>query len=113
MDIFKWRTQLQDKAESAYTQNIREAQFGDGYKQVAGVGINIETESWALSWTSDKKTSLEINEFLRSHIISAFQWENPLGEIALYRVSKDSIKYSPLSYNAATVSGTFERVHSV
>ncbi|MBI0103308.1 MULTISPECIES: phage tail protein [Orbaceae] len=49
MDIFTWKTQLQDTIEMSYGQNVREVNFGDGYTQVAGLGINIHNEKWALT----------------------------------------------------------------
>ena len=45
MDIFTWKTQLQDTIEMSYGQNVREVNFGDGYTQVAGLGINIHNEN--------------------------------------------------------------------
>lgn len=112
MEIFRWETQLQDKPELLYSQNMREAKFGDGYAQVSGEGINIHNEKWTLSWTNTKSISLEILSFLQMHITKSFLWTNPNGEKLIYRVVKDSIKVSPVSHSVMSISAEFERVHS-
>lgn len=112
MDIFTWKTQLQDTIEMSYGQNVREVNFGDGYTQVAGLGINIHNEKWALTWTNPKNISLDILKFLQLHITKSFIWKNPSGKNQIYRVVKDSIKSTPLSQNVLSISAEFKLVHS-
>lgn len=46
-DTFTWCVRID--AEEVLTVATISAQFGDGYKQVSGVGINQEAESWTLA----------------------------------------------------------------
>ncbi|MCG5279863.1 phage tail protein [Providencia rettgeri] len=54
MDEFKWRTQVQDSPVGEFRHRVREVVFGDGYKQVAGDGINPESQSWPITYTGLK-----------------------------------------------------------
>lgn len=70
----------------------QEIQFGDGYKQVSGVGINQDNASWDLSCNGKLSEISLIRTFLKSHVTVSFWWVNPWGEKKLYRVKRDSIK---------------------
>lgn len=50
MEEFKWRTQIQDSPSGEFKHRIKEIKFGDGYKQVAGDGINPESQTWPFSY---------------------------------------------------------------
>ncbi|WP_272518480.1 phage tail protein, partial [Providencia sp. PROV208] len=47
IEEFKWRTQTQESPVGEFKHRIKEVEFGDGYKQVAGDGINTESQSWS------------------------------------------------------------------
>lgn len=112
MDKFSWKIQVQDRAELSYTQNVREVKFGDNYAQISGVGMNIDNEKWALSWTNERVVSLDILNFLKNHITKSFLWTNPHGSQQIYRVVRDSIKSTLISNNVMTISAEFEMVYS-
>ena len=40
IEEFKWQTQLQDSPSGEFKHRVKQVEFGDGYKQVAGDGIN-------------------------------------------------------------------------
>ena len=71
--------------EGAFTQRIRSVQFGDGYTQRSGDGINIESQSWPITFVGSTDLIRPIVAFLRRHNgYIAFQWVNPLSELGLY-----------------------------
>jgi len=89
--------------------NIRSAQFGDGYKQISMSGINPTSESWDLNNNSFIEEAKRLRDFLISHVATSFWWVNPWGERKLYRVKSDSIKTSFLNNQYITTSFTFEQ----
>jgi phage-related protein len=61
----------------------QEIQFGDGYKQVAGVGINEDNATWELSCNGKLSDMAVIRAFLKFHVTKSFWWSNPWGEKTL------------------------------
>lgn len=106
-DTFSWKTRK--SAQGTESVSTVQAQFGDGYKQIAGNGINTASEIWNLDWTGTREDAAELRDFLRSHVISSFWWINPWGEKNLYRVKFDSIAVSFPTGKKATLSFTFEQ----
>lgn len=109
IDTFTWRTQIQSGMEGTFDHRVRTSQFGDGYKQVSGDGINPETQSWPVSMAGRNVEMLPVLTFIRNHTVSSFIWTPPFGEPGLFRVVNDSIRASPLSSNAMTITATFEQ----
>ncbi|CAI1120102.1 MULTISPECIES: phage tail protein [Serratia] len=67
------------------TQRVREVQFGDGYKQQSGDGINGEHQSWPLTFVGNWQYIVGIRNFLKRHEgFRAFKWRTPLFELGLY-----------------------------
>lgn len=106
-DTFTWRT----RKTAQGTESVRtlQAQFGDGYKQVSGTGINDKSETWDLDWTGKRSDAAVLRAFLLSHVTTSFLWTNPWGEKKLYRVKADSFSVSFPSGTKATVAFTFEQ----
>lgn len=88
---------------------VIQAQFGDGYSQVASSGINSVTESWSLMRRDRVADIVPVRAFLKSHVISSFWWTNPWGEKRLYRVKHDSIATKWLTEGFVELSFTFEQ----
>ncbi|WP_034913039.1 phage tail protein [Erwinia sp. 9145] len=109
IETFTWRTQTQGNMEGSFDHRIREAQFGDGYKQVSGDGINPETQSWPVTLTGRQRDILPALTFIRNHTVKSFIWTPPFGGPGLYRAVKDSIKALPIGGNAMTITATFEQ----
>lgn len=107
IDTFTWR--IQGQPEGNYAQRVRTAQFGDGYKQVAGNGLSIETQTWPLSFTGQKAQMIPLLNFVRSHTTKSFAWVPPHGVKGLYRVVADSIRSIPVGGTVITVVVTFEQ----
>lgn len=104
-DTFTWRP---DKsAPATMGQRTRSAQFGSGYTQEAGDGLNTETQSWALTFTGDKSRIIQIRNFLRDQGgYKAFIWSTPL-DGPLYFKCK-TYTPTPLGGTAWTLAATFE-----
>ncbi|WP_038188352.1 phage tail protein, partial [Xenorhabdus bovienii] len=87
----------------------RSVQFGDGYKQTSGDGINSQRESWPLSFVGALFEIEPIIAFLREHQgWRSFKWRNPLSELGLYQAGKFNIQASGAYF---TLSVTFTRVY--
>lgn len=83
-----------------------EVQYGDGYTQITGDGINTETHSWPLTFKGMNAEIKPILAFLRAHAGSrAFKWINPLGELGLYR--SKNLKVAVLDFARMSVTVTF------
>lgn len=107
IETFTWRTQ--DQPEGSYDQRVRTSQFGDGYKQVSGNGLHIETQIWPLSFIGQKAEMLRLLDFVRTHTTKSFIWTPPYGVRGLYRVVADSIRAIPVGGFVMAVSVTFEQ----
>lgn len=112
IETFSWRTQTQDQPQGTFVHRVREAQFGDGYKQVSGDGLNPETQSWPVSFTGTEADIRPILAFMRRHTVNAFIWTPPWGEAGLYRVAKESINAMPIGGRAMTITATFEQSYA-
>lgn len=112
MEEFKWRTQIQDSPSGEFKHRIKEIEFGDGYKQVAGDGINPETQTWPFTYMGLKDEVMPIFKFIRQHTTKSFIWTPPFGEKGLYRVKADSISMIPISSVVMKLTVTFEQAFS-
>lgn len=110
IETFTWR--VQGQPEGSLNQRVRSAQFGDGYKQVSGDGINPETQSWPLTFSGNKSDMQPLLAFVRRHTTKSFIWTPPLGEKGLYRVTADSIRVVPIGGPAVSISATFEQAYA-
>lgn len=113
IEEFKWRTQTQESPVGEFKHRIKEVEFGDGYKQVAGDGINTESQSWSFVYTGHKSEVMPIFSFIRSHTAKSFIWVPPFGDKGLYRVKADSITLKPIGGSSITITATFEQAFSV
>ena len=112
IDTFLWPTQIASQPEVEYSQTLRKAQFGDGYTQITGEGINSEKISFAYSFRGAVDVAINIRDFLRQHRSKAFIWTPPHGEKGLYLVVADSIKFAPVGKTQAIISATFEQTYA-
>lgn len=112
MEEFKWRTQIQDSPSGEFKHRIKEIEFGDGYKQVAGDGINPEMQTWPFAYMGLKDEVMPIFKFIRQHTAKSFIWTPPFGEKGLYRIKADSITMIPISGGVMKLTATFEQAFS-
>jgi phage-related protein len=109
IEHFSWRIQAASQPTLSSKDTVRTAQFGDGYKQVSGTGLNDEILNYAFSFTGDPQTAREIHAFLQRHKIKSFTFTPPGGELALWRVEANSLQRVTLSKKVETVTATFEQ----
>ncbi|MCX3082840.1 phage tail protein [Klebsiella michiganensis] len=109
IETFSWRIQAASQPSITIKDSIRKAQFGDGYAQVSGEGINPETLSFAFSFTGNLQTGLDIYTFLRRHKTKSFAFKPPYDDLALWRVQADSLQKTVLNNRIMTVTATFEQ----
>ncbi|MBD2779409.1 phage tail protein [Xenorhabdus sp. 38] len=97
------------RAAGEFEPIVRSVQFGDGYKQTSGDGINAQRESWPLSFVGALSDIQPIMVFLREHQgWRSFKWRNPLSELGLYQAGKFTIQANGAYF---TLSVTFTRIY--
>lgn len=107
-ETFTWRTIGQPQGTVTLRRLV--AQFGDGYRQAAGDGINNKVQSWPVQCVGrDAAEAKAIVEFFdRHHGYKSFYWTPPLGERGLFEVV--TYNPSPVGGGIYTISATFQQV---
>lgn len=114
MELFDYPVMDQPSIQARF-RTLR-ADFGDGYTQEAGDGINTRKESWQVSvtgrWADDGGMPVKaVSEFLDRHAgYKAFQWVTPLGDLKLFKCRGGYSKKQE-SPGVYTVTATFEEVY--
>ncbi len=109
IETFTWGIQSASQPTTKSKDTIRKAQFGDGYAQISGSGLNDEALSYEYSFTGRPEKGLQIYAFLRRHKTKAFTFKPPFGELALWRVEADSLQKVIKSKTVMTITATFEQ----
>ncbi|MDH0646223.1 phage tail protein [Pseudomonas sp. GD03858] len=108
IETFTWPPD--DEATSDNTLKVRKSQFGDGYVQTAGDGLNGESDSWSLTFGGVADETQPILAFIRRHKgFKSFLWTTPNGELGLYRCETFGTQRRPGGILAVTA--TFERAY--
>lgn len=104
IQTFTWCARVNASADVSF--RVRKAQFGDGYTQVSGDGINNRGQSWSVEFV-DRETNIKaIMDFLDSHAgIKSFYWVPPLANKGLFRC--ESYKPTALGGGVYSISATF------
>lgn len=103
---FTWSPKLDPKGSTSY--RVLRAQFGDGYEQAVGDGINTETQSWALQFSGSESYIGPIRAFLRDHMgVLAFLWKPPLGELTTFVARKFEV--TPHGGDLYSLAVTFDQ----
>lgn len=98
-------------AKARITPVIRQAGFGDGYKQRQAEGINSFTEEWDLDFPLRETAVADaiLAFFVAAGGVDSFEWTNPDGVTAKY-VCK-TWDHAVLNANRKSVTATFERTY--
>lgn len=100
----KWCPRVNASGDTAF--RFRKAQYGDGYAQYAGDGINAIKQEWSLEFVGDETYIKAIKTFLENHAgIKSFYWVPPLGTKNLFRC--EGYKPSALGNGIYSLSCTF------
>lgn len=109
IEAFTWPIQSAGQPTIKSKDNVRKAQFGDGYAQVSGDGLHPESLTFDFSFNGRTETALEIYAFLRRHKTKSFSFKPPFGALALWRVEADSLQQVVKSQNVMSITATFEQ----
>ncbi|MBE0153254.1 phage tail protein [Serratia fonticola] len=83
LETFSYAARINPVGE--HTFRVREVQFGDGYKQQVGDGLNTESQSWPMTFVGNWKRIHEIRTFFKRHAgYKAFKWVTPNFELGLF-----------------------------
>lgn len=101
-------------ADGDISQRTWENDFGDGYSQAGGIGINTRSDTWNLIHTGVKGFGEELPEVLafldRHEGYKSFLWTPPGGAQARYRAN--GYKLKALGVDIYTVTFTFKQVYT-
>lgn len=104
MMTFGWSPLIEPTAEVTFRQNA--VQFGDGYTQVTGDGLNNILRTWPLQFRGYGHEVQPIKAFIEAHAEGQrFLWTAPLDVPRRYRVAG----YEHLAHggNVHTISASF------
>lgn len=105
-EIFTWSPMIEPQGSGKF--RTRSAQFGDGYKQQVADGLNVESQSWPLTFRGSEAYVAPILAFLRARKGSqSFYWTPPLGVQSLFTCAE----YGVTAHGGGhyTLTATFEQ----
>lgn len=106
---FKWRVERDISPTGDF--KVKEASFGDGYKQITSDGINNKDESYGIKTHGQEPVIIKIKEFMDDHKgVYSFFWTPPLGTLSLFTCADP--KYVPQGGGLWVFTGTFVRSYS-
>ncbi|MEF9671946.1 phage tail protein [Pseudomonas sp. PCH446] len=111
-ETFSYSVQLGSDGE--ISQRTWENEFGDGYTQAGGIGINTKSQTWNLSHTGllvPGDELFDLRAFLDRHEgYKSFFWTPPGGEQGRYRANGYTSR--PLGAGLYTFSFKFKQVYT-
>jgi len=108
MSTFNYK--VDSGAQKTTSPKVRKAQFGDGYMQRVGDGINNINIAWDVSFTADAATIAAIVSFLTTAAgVDSFDWTSPDGVAGKY-VCESWSKPFP-SKKVQTITAQFKLVY--
>lgn len=108
---FTWCTQIQGNGGAgSVSNNIRVAQFGNGYRQTASGGRNTNRREFNIVYVGTDY--LDVLDFIQEHTLKKFLWIPPDGRIGLFIVSPDSISLKPIKNGVQEISAKFSEEFS-
>lgn len=107
---FQWIPSYDSSQDSE--AKLREAKFGDGYSQRAGVGINNIAGTWSLVFNNKSLAEKRaITDFLKAHSDGrSFPW-TPYDELSEIKVYCSKWKSVAVDYDTYNVTCTFTRTY--
>lgn len=107
MAVFTWVPVY--GASRTIAPRVRTVNFGDGYEQRVGDGINLLKHSWSLTFRGQPSTIDAIDAFLTARAgIESFTW-SPKGANPAQYICKSWVAVED-SFNVKSLTATFERV---
>lgn len=107
-ETFTWERQA--GAVGKITYRVIEAKFGDGYSQTISDGLNVESQTWPLTFEGGLNYVKPILEFFRRHRGSkAFKWTPP-GETVPLLFRADTVNFTSVGGGVYQVGAEFKQV---
>ncbi|SDV51675.1 phage tail protein [Chitinasiproducens palmae] len=108
IETFGWDVDAGQSGEVTF--GVDKVQYGDGFAQRTGQGLNACVAAWPVSLTDFAVTVSPIVDFLNRHKgARAFMWTPPYGDAALFTCGKYRVsRRGPL----LTIEATFEQTFS-
>lgn len=101
--------QVDYSSKSSAQPRVLLAQFGDGYEQRSGDGINTNPKSWPVTITRDSATIMTIEALMDQWAgVTAFLWITPRNTVARFVCRQYDTTYD--DFNKSVFTGTFEQV---
>lgn len=89
METFTFKPTLESSSGSVKPRTLS-AQYGDGYRQVVGDGINNLPQTWSLQFSGDEDEIKEIKAFLDARAgYDPFYWKPPFSDSTLIWTAAD------------------------
>lgn len=108
VEVFPFKENVGVSATIEY--RTRASQFGDGYEQLGGDGINSEQEKSTHEFVMRKPEAKLMQAFLARHAgYKAFEYTTPLGEVLLMTCDKSS--YTARTRDLFVFTLTFKQAH--
>lgn len=108
-ETFSYCTQLGGDGE--IEQRTWANDFGDGYSQSGGIGINTKSQNWNLTYSgvmAPGEDLVQVRDFIDRHEgYKSFLWTPPGGQQGRYRCT--GYKSKPLGASLWTLSFTFKQ----
>lgn len=105
-EVFIWQPLADPEGTSTF--RVLSAQFGDGYTQEVGDGLNNEIRAWPLQFWGYEWEIQPIRDFLRRHQgFRPFLWTPPIEPDAGLFIARD-IRIRAMGGKSYTLSATFE-----
>lgn len=109
MAVFTFPVEANNTGSKEYI--TRTVQYGDGYTQSSGEGINSSRKTWSISFSGRKSKVDEVRAFLDEREgYKSFAWTDPNGEIGLYKAEKYDVL--PYARDIFKLTTTFTQVFS-
>lgn len=69
---------VETKPTGTTTHRVKSSQFGDGYIQKAGIGLNGKSTSWSVTVDNDQSVVIAVRAFIdKHHGYLSFLWTPP------------------------------------
>lgn len=106
VEVFTWCVRTDTTGAGEF--DVKQAQFGDGYRQTASEGLNNEAQQWPVSIVGRESKVGPALAFLRARKGAvSFLWTPPLGVQGLYLCRAYNITVH--GNGVFTLSATFEQ----
>jgi len=96
-------------SQKSHTPRVKAINFGNGYKQIYGDGLNSNLESWSLSWLVDDTDKQIIEDFFATAGgINYFNWTSQEAGATQKQYICESWLIQPMGASKYQINATFK-----